>query len=230
MFTGLIEEIGVVERVEEKSNGRKLLIRAALIMSDLKIDDSISISGVCLTAVAVDKNHFAVDAVAETLRKTTVGDWRVGTRLNLERALRADRRLGGHFVQGHVDSVASVSDLQSDQHEWLLTLTIPQLLRKYVILHGSITLDGVSLTVARLPRSASNIAFRRGVERSSLATVSLIPHTLEKTTLGERRVGDKMNLEVDILGKYVESILVSDESGLDENKLKSMGYIVQDAE
>ena len=210
MFTGLIEEIGVVERVEEKQNGRGLLIHAALIMQDLKIDDSISINGVCLTVVAVDKNQFAVDVIAETLRKTSIGEWRAGTRVNLERALRADNRLGGHFVQGHIDAVASISEVQSHQNEWLLTLEVPKHLRKYVILHGSIALDGVSLTVARWQRP--------------LATVALIPHTLERTTLSERRTNDKINVEVDILGKYVESILSSDEPGLDESKLKSMGY------
>jgi len=211
MFTGLIEEIGFVGRVDEKQNGKRLLIHAALIMQDLKIDDSISINGVCLTAVAVDKNQFAVDVIAETLRKTSIGEWRTSTRVNLERALRADSRLGGHFVQGHVDAVASISEVQSHQNEWLLTLEVPQHLRKYVILHGSIALDGVSLTVARW--------------QPPLATVALIPHTLKKTTLSERRAGDKINLEVDILGKYVESILFSDEPGLDESKLKSMGYV-----
>jgi len=225
MFTGLIEEIGVIGRFEEKQNGRRLLIHAELIMQDLKIDDSISINGVCLTAVAVDKNQFAVDVIAETLRKTTIGEWRTSTRVNLERALRADSRLGGHFVQGHVDAVAVVSEVQSLQNEWLLTLEVPQHLRKYVIQHGSIALDGVSLTVARWPRSASYTAFGRGAEQPPLATVALIPHTLKKTTLSERRAGDKINLEVDILGKYVESILSSDEPGLDESKLKSMGYV-----
>lgn len=213
MFTGLIEEIGVVECIEEQGNGKRLVIRAALIMQDLKIDDSISINGVCLTAVAVDKNQFAFDVIAETLRKTTIGEWRTGTRVNLERALRADSRLGGHFVQGHVDAVAVVHEVQSHQNEWLLTLEIPKHFKKYVIQHGSITLDGVSLTVARW--------------QPPLATVALIPHTLERTTLSERKIGDKINVEVDILGKYVESILASHEPGLDENKLKSMGYVSQ---
>lgn len=211
MFTGLIEEIGVVERVEEKQRGRRLLIHAASIMQDLKIDDSISINGVCLTAVAVDKNQFAVEVIAETLRKTSIGEWRAGTRVNLERALRADSRLGGHFVQGHIDALASIHEVQSLQHEFLLIVEVPERLKKYVIEHGSITLDGVSLTVARW--------------HSPQATVALIPHTLKRTTLLERRAGDKINLEVDILGKYVESILSSNEPGLDENKLNSMGYV-----
>jgi len=210
MFTGLIEEIGDVTRIDEKSNGRRLLIRAQEIMRDLKIDDSVSINGVCLTAVAVERQHFAVDAVAETLRKTTLGEWRIGTRVNLERALRADSRLGGHFVQGHVDSVATVSEVQTQHNEWLMTIIVPQHVRKYVILHGSIAIDGVSLTVARLT--------------ASLATVSLIPHTLKKTTLADRRDGDKVNLEVDILGKYLESIFASNKHELDENKLAAFGY------
>jgi riboflavin synthase len=213
MFTGLIEEVGVVERIEEQSNGRRLQIRASHIMHELKVDDSISINGVCLTVVAADKDGFAVQAVTETLRKTTVGEWRTGTRVNLERALRADSRLGGHFVQGHVDTVAQVSNVESRTNEWLLSIVIPAQFAKFVILHGSIALDGVSLTVARW--------------QSPIATVSLIPHTLNKTTLGDRRAGDRINLEVDLLGKYLESLFAKPGAAADltEDKLKTMGYV-----
>lgn len=210
MFTGLIEEIGVIARIEEQGNSKRLLVRASHVLQDLKVDDSVSINGVCLTVVERDAHRFAVQAVAETLRKTTVGEWRASARVNLERALRADSRLGGHFVQGHVDAVATASHVESRTSEWLLSVNVPANLAKYVILHGSITLDGVSLTVARW--------------NSPVATVSLIPHTLEKTTLGERRVGDRVNLEVDLLGKYVESLVAPQPRGLDEEKLTAMGY------
>ncbi len=225
MFTGLIEEIGVIERIEEQGNSRRVLVRAPQVLQDLKVDDSVSINGVCLTVVERDAHRFAVQAVAETLRKTTIGEWRAGTRVNLERALRADSRLGGHFVQGHVDAVAAVSHVESRPNEWLLSVNIPANLDRYVILHGSITLDGVSLTLARWPRSASFSTFGRGAEQAPIATVSLIPHTLEKTTLGERRVGDQVNLEVDVLAKYIESLFSPPMNELSEEKLKTMGYV-----
>jgi len=214
MFTGLIEEVGIIERVDEPGNGRRLHIRASNILQDLKVDDSISINGVCLTAIEVNKDYFSVQAVAETLRKTTVGEWRTGTRVNLERALRADSRLGGHFVQGHVDAVAQVSNVESRPNEWLLSVRVPSNLTRYVILHGSIALDGVSLTVARW--------------LSPIATVSLISHTLQKTTLGDRRVGDGVNLEVDMLAKYVESLFAPERGGLNEEKLNAMDYVPRD--
>lgn len=210
MFTGLIEEIGVIERISEEQGGRRLTIHAPQILQDVKIDDSISISGVCLTVVAVAAQSLCVQAVPETLRKTTVGECHVGTRVNLERALRADSRLGGHFVQGHVDSVVPVAGVESGPNEWLLSVTLPPAFAKYVILHGSIALDGVSLTVARL--------------RAPTATISLIPHTLHNTTLGDRHPGDKMNLEVDVLGKYIESLCAPLRRPLDENRLSAWGY------
>lgn len=212
MFTGLIEDVGTVTRLTEE-RGRRLTINAPQILAGLKVDDSISIDGVCLTIVAVETQGFSVQAVPETLSKTTVGEWRVGSRVNLERALAAGSRLGGHFVLGHVDSVVAVTAVESLPDESLLSVSIPPAFVKYVIVHGSIALDGVSLTVARW--------------QSPLATVSLIPHTLRRTTLGDRRRGDLINLEADVLGKYVESLWAGSRSTLHEDRLRAWGYPVR---
>ena len=216
MFTGLIEELGTVERIDEEALGRRIAVRASDIMSDTKIDDSISINGICLTVIDRRPGGFVVQAVQETVRKTTAGDWRLGTRVNLERALRADSRLGGHFVQGHVDDVVEVISVQRLPQDWLMTVRIGPSWSKYIIVHGSLALDGVSLTVARW--------------QAPVATVSLIPHTLQHTSLGDRRPGDKLNLEVDILGKYVESLLAPARGPamLDEQSLQTMGYTTRD--
>jgi riboflavin synthase len=203
MFTGLVEEIGQIAAVEAHGTSRRFTIRAEKILEDAKIDDSICVSGVCLTVVAAAENTFQVQAVDETLRKTTLGNLRAGNRVNLECALRPTDRLGGHFVQGHVDGTASIVDLIPQAAGQLMVVELSKDLLRYVIPHGSITLDGVSLTVARLDEPR--------------ITIALIPHTLAQTTLGERRHGDWLNVETDLLGKYVERLLKGDS----ENKLTS---------
>lgn len=210
MFTGIIEEIGTITHVAEERRGRLLTIATVERFADLNVDHSISFNGVCLTIVAVQANGFRVQVVPETLRKTTAGEWRVGTRINLERALRADSRLGGHFVQGHVDAVADVAGVDSAPDDWLLSVKVPPAFVRYVVLHGSVALDGVSLTVARW--------------RAPLATVALILHTRRHTTLSDRRPGDRLNLEVDVLGKYVESLLAQPQRTLSEERLRQWGY------
>jgi riboflavin synthase len=211
MFTGLVEEIGKVAAVESFGASRRFMIRAEKILGDLKIDDSICVSGVCLTVVARSENAFQVQAVDETLRKTTLGNWRAGSRVNLERALRPTDRLGGHFVQGHVDGVALLVDLMPQAAGKLMVVELSRNLARYVIPHGSIALDGVSLTVARLEEPR--------------ITIALIPHTLEQTTLGERLVGDWLNVENDVLGKYVERLFVPRSEGdLTTEKLITWGY------
>lgn len=211
MFTGLIEEIGRLVAVESMGTSRRFTIRAEEILADAKIDDSICVSGVCLTVVAVSGNTFQVQAVDETLRKTTLGNLHQGSRVNLERALRPTDRLGGHFVQGHVDGVAKIVDSIPQAAGKLLVLELDDKLLRYVIPHGSIALDGVSLTVARLVNSR--------------LTIALIPHTLTQTTLGERQAGDWLNVETDLLGKYVERLLVAHtSSGLTETQLLTWGY------
>ncbi|MCI0695595.1 riboflavin synthase [candidate division KSB1 bacterium] len=211
MFTGLVEEIGRLVAVESMGASRRFTIRAEKILADAKIDDSICINGVCLTIVAISGSMFQVQAVDETLRKTTLGNLRQGSRVNLERALRPADRLGGHFVQGHVDGTAKIVDLIPQAAGKLMVVELDDKLLRYIIPHGSIALDGVSLTVARL--------------ENSRLTIALIPHTLAQTTLGERQAGDWLNVETDLLGKYVERLLATRVgSGVTEAQLMTWGY------
>ncbi len=199
MFTGLIEEMGEIANISRSRGAQKLTISASKIMDDLKIDDSVSVDGVCLTVVSRDSHSFSVEAVEETLKKTTLGALKLRQKVNLERALRAGDRLGGHFVQGHVDGVGKVAAWQNQQGGKLLTLRAPQEITKYAIPKGSITVNGVSLTIASLQNSQISIA--------------LIPHTLAVTTLGALKPGDAVNLEADMLGKYVHHLLPQAEKG-----------------
>jgi riboflavin synthase len=211
MFTGLIEEIGQLVAVESMGTARRFTIGAEKILADAKIDDSICVSGVCLTVVAISGNAFQVQAVDETLRKTTLGNLRQSRRVNLERALRPTDRLGGHFVQGHVDGTAQIVDFIPQAAGKLMVVELDNKLLRYVIPHGSIALDGVSLTVAQL--------------ENSRLTIALIPHTLAQTTLGERQAGDWINVETDLLGKYVERLLATQAgSNLTNEKLLAWGY------
>ncbi|RMF69959.1 MAG: riboflavin synthase [Calditrichaeota bacterium] len=211
MFTGLVEEVGRVTQASRRGGALRLTIAAEHVVQDLEVDDSIAVNGVCLTAVEVKGSSFLVEAVEETLRKTTLASLRTGSRVNLERSLTLADRLGGHFVQGHVDGVGRVTSLQKQKGGVLLNVRLPSYLMKYVISEGSIAIDGVSLTVARLA----------GDE----ITISLIPHTLELTTLGEVHPGQAVNIEVDVIGKYVESILTKSDAGkLTEAWMQRLGY------
>jgi riboflavin synthase len=192
MFTGLVEEGGIVRAVEPGERGARLVIGAGAVLDGLGIGDSVAVNGACLTAVAVSEEGFAVDAVAETLRRTNLGALAPGDRVNLERPMRLGDRLDGHLVQGHVDGVGEVASARAEGESTVLEITAPPDLLRYVVEKGSVTVDGVSLTVAaRLP------------ERF---TVALIPHTMTITTLGPQAVGRAVNLEVDVVAKYVESL------------------------
>lgn len=211
MFTGLIEEIGTIKNTRRQNGAVCFSIEAEEVLRELNIDDSISIQGVCLTVTKIAAPTFEVQAVEETLRKTKLGQLKIGSRVNLERAVRAADRMGGHFVQGHVDDVGTISRIQQQEGGILLSITIPPHLMKYIISEGSITIDGVSLTVARLQENE--------------ITISLIPHTLDKTTLSDLQMRDQVNIEVDILGKYIENLLSkSDSSKISEPWLEQMGY------
>ncbi len=195
MFTGLIEEIGSIASSEHRGTSRRIIVNAKIIMSDVKADDSISINGACQTVVTHTDTTFSVDAIDETLRKTTLGSLISGQKVNLERAVRAGSRLGGHIVQGHVDCVGtirSIAELQGSRQLWV---EFPPQFSQYVVPVGSICLDGVSLTVARADQNR--------------VMVALIPHTLAVTTIGLKRVGDKLNIEFDIIGKYIEKMTSS---------------------
>jgi riboflavin synthase len=192
MFTGIVRERGRVASVQDGPAGTRLEIDAPATASELGIGDSVSISGACLTATAVSNGTFSVTAIAETLSRTTLGRLRTGDVVNLETATRAGDPLGGHFVQGHVDAVGRIASVE-DGRVWVEAP--PEILR-YCVEKGSITVDGVSLTIAGLRESAFEVA--------------LIPHTLEVTTLGALEPGDEVNLEVDVLAKYVEKLIDRD--------------------
>jgi riboflavin synthase len=192
MFTGIVRERGRVASVQDGPAGTRLEIDAPATASELGIGDSVSISGACLTATAVSNGTFSVTAIAETLSRTTLGRLRTGDVVNLETATRAGDPLGGHFVQGHVDAVGRIASVE-DGRVWVEAP--PEILR-YCVEKGSITVDGVSLTIAGLRESAFEVA--------------LIPHTLEVTTLGDLEPGDEVNLEVDVLAKYVEKLIDRD--------------------
>ena len=187
-----------------------MIIAAHAVFDDLAVDGSIAVSGVCLTVINLADASFQVEAVGETLRKTTLGTLRSGSKVNLERALRFSDRLGGHLVQGHVDGVGQIMDVQPQEGGRLIAVAISPRLSKYVISEGSIAIDGVSLTVARL--------------REDTATISLIPHTLQKTTFGELKIGAKVNIEVDLIGKYIEKLLPHSEPKFSEEWLQKMGF------
>jgi len=192
MFTGIVEQIGTVTSVDETSAGHRLVVRAAA-LGDLAIGASIAVNGVCLTAVEPAGDEVAVDVIPETLSRTNLGLLGVGSQVNLERPMRADGRFDGHVVQGHVDGTGTVTSISDDEDGTTMRIeTRPELMR-YIVEKGSITVDGVSLTVAA--------AYETGFE------VALIPHTVEVTTLGLRNVGDNVNLETDVLAKYVERLM-----------------------
>ena len=196
MFTGIIEELGIVEAIEPRSTGSRLRVRAPLVCSDTKEGDSICVSGVCLTAVDLKPGSFGADVSPETLTRTSLRLAKVGAPVNLERALLPTTRLGGHIVQGHVDGVGEIVGVRDEGETRLVDFTLPPDVDAVTILHGSITLNGVSLTVNALPAPGR-------------CQVALIPHTRAVTTLGDLRAGDPVNVEGDLIGKYVGRIVAS---------------------
>jgi riboflavin synthase len=192
MFTGIVREIGAVEEVDRSSAGARLRIAAGL-ASELKPGDSVSVAGACLTVASRGDRTFEADVMNQTLSLTTLGDVEPGGRVNLEPALRVGESLGGHLVQGHVDATAEVTSARDDGIARRLEVQVPAPLRRYLVEHGSVTVDGVSLTVAALTQE--------GFE------VSLIPETLERTTLGAAAEGGRVNLEVDQIARYVERLV-----------------------
>ena len=197
MFTGIVEELGTVEAVEHGEQSARLTVRGPLVASDAVHGASIAVDGVCLTVTEHDAERFTVDVMLETLRRTALGRLVPGARVNLERAVRSDGRFAGHVVQGHVDGVGEVLAREPGDRWEVVTVGLPAALAPYVVEKGSIAVDGVSLTVTALDDHAPSFS------------VSLIPTTLELTTLGHRAVGEPVNLEVDVLAKYVERLLAA---------------------
>ena len=193
MFTGLIEEVGRVSRIEPLESGFRLSIEAQRVLGDLGEGDSLALDGVCLTALHVTPEGLSADVSSETIARTNLGQMRVGTAVNLERPLAVGQRLGGHFVQGHVDGVSRVVAVAREGEFVRMTFTIPDGLRPFLVEKGSVALSGVSLTVASI--------------RKDVFDVQLVPHTLERTNLVNDERAEALNVEVDILGKYVSQLL-----------------------
>ena len=193
MFTGIIEELGVVDALEDQGDAVRLTVRGPHVTSDARLGDSIAVNGCCLTVAERGEETFTADVMRETLDKTSLGGLAPGSRVNLERAVTASTRLGGHIVQGHVDGTGTLLSRTPSQHWELVEVSLPADLARYLVDKGSVTVDGVSLTVVH----AADDRF----------TVSLIPETLARTTLGRTPAGDLVNLEVDVIAKYVERLL-----------------------
>ena len=197
MFTGIIEHIGTIVSLSLQRDGGRLTVHAPTLAGSLSVSNSIAVNGCCLTIVSADKDQFSADLSGETLRKTSFGAQSgaltTGSRVNLEQPLTAGKEFGGHFVLGHVDGIGRIAHLQPEGENWWLGVQIPEDFARYIVPKGSITIDGISLTVAR--------------SRSPIVEVAVIPYTYEHTTLRDHKPGDAVNLEADILGKYVERYL-----------------------
>jgi riboflavin synthase len=205
MFTGIVEERGEVAAVTDLGDAVRLSVRAHTVTADAAHGDSIAVDGCCLTVTDVDDGVFTADVMKESLDRTALGRLGTGSAVNLERAVRADGRLGGHLVQGHVDAVGTVVARTPSTHWEVVRVSVPVALARYLAPKGSVTVDGVSLTVVTVDDAD-------GRDRDASFTVSLVPTTLELTTLGRKSVGDPVNLEVDVIAKYVERLLDAKES------------------
>ncbi len=218
MFTGIIEEVGSIYQIESGSKSSRLLIKADKVLSKSKLGDSIAVNGVCLTVTEISADKFKADVMAETLRKSNLGALKIGSLVNLERALSLETRLGGHIVSGHIDDTGTITNfLKEDNAIWVTVSTSNNVL-KYIVHKGSITIDGISLTVAYV----DDECFK----------VSIIPHTGSETTLLNKKVGTTVNLECDLIGKYVEKLMYfnnkSDDnpkSSIDESFLRNNGFM-----
>jgi riboflavin synthase len=214
MFTGIIEEIAKIEKTKPIVGGLSIKIGAIKILDDISVNDSICVDGVCLTVTNFDNSGFWVDAVGATLEKSTFASVKPSSYVNLERSVRLNDRLGGHLVQGHVNGIGTISEIQKLGENYLLQITVPENLKKYLIREGSIAVNGISLTIADLDKN--------------LISISIIPHTWQNTNLRHKKVNDKVNIEIDVLAKYVEKLLTKDNSGseknITENWLKEIGY------
>jgi riboflavin synthase len=197
MYTGIVEELGEVVVLERLEDAARITVRGPLITQDAGHGDSVAINGVCLTVTAARDGTFTADVMLETLNRSCLGDLRPGSPVNLERPMRLDGRLGGHLVQGHVDGTGAIVSRSPAEHWDVVRISLPAGLARYVVDKGSVSVDGVSLTVTRTGEARDPSWFE----------VSLIPETLERTTLGRKRPGDTVNLEVDVIAKYVEKLL-----------------------
>lgn len=215
MFTGIIEHMGTVEALKANAEGGRLTIHAPSLAKQLAVSNSVAVNGCCLTVVELDKERFSFDLSGETLRKTAIGEWKAGLRVNLEQPLTAGEEFGGHFVLGHVDTVGRVVWLEPEGENWWFGVEVPESFARYIVPQGSISIDGISLTVARW--------------NGRVAEIAIIPYTYEHTNVRDQKIGDAVNLEGDVLGKYVERHLearanAKPSSGLSIEELISQGF------
>jgi riboflavin synthase len=193
MFTGIIEHLGTVHSLQVHPEGGRLTIHAPTVAPHLAIANSIAVDGCCLTVIELDGEQFSADLSTETLRKTSMSQWHTGTRVNLEQPMTAGKEFGGHFVLGHVDTVGRVTGLDPEGENWWYRVEVPEAFAKYIVPQGSVAIDGISLTVARW--------------NGRVAKIAIIPFTYEHTNIQRKKIGDAVNLEGDVLGKYVERYL-----------------------
>lgn len=212
MFTGIIEELGRLESLQRGAQSAALRIAASTVLDGVQLGDSIAVNGVCLTVTSFDAKSFTADVMHETLRRSALGSLRAGSAVNLERAMAANGRFGGHIVSGHIDGVGTVTQVRRDDNAIWYRIRCPAELLRYIIEKGSIAIDGISLTVASLGKQDFS--------------VSVIPHTAAHTTLSQRRAGDTVNLENDCIGKYVERLLSGGQTtgGISQEFLLKFGY------
>lgn len=217
MFTGIVEEIGTIKQIKNGLKSSKLIINCNKVLEKTEIGDSICTNGVCLTVTNINKGTFEADVMAETIRKSNLNTLKIGSKVNLERALSLSTRLGGHLVSGHIDGIGYIKDLKKeDSSIWITIKTSADILR-YIVYKGSITIDGISLTIAYVD--------------DDVFKVSIIPHTLQQTILSSKNIGDSVNLECDMIGKYVEKLLgitspdKQQANNINETFLKENGFI-----
>ncbi|MEB3766926.1 riboflavin synthase [Acinetobacter sp. MD2] len=214
MFTGIIESVGQVESLQPLGGDVRVRIRTELDLSDVNLGDSIATNGVCLTVIAWGKDWYSADVSLESLNRTTLGQWKVGQKVNVEKAMLPTTRFGGHIVSGHVDAVAEISCVRHDARSLYFEVTAPAALAKYLAEKGSITVDGVSLTINHL--------------RGNILSLNLIPHTAERTNIATWKLGTQVNLEVDILARYIERLLLGDKAAEVSNESKlSMAFLAE---
>ncbi|WP_300712365.1 riboflavin synthase [uncultured Brachyspira sp.] len=209
MFTGIVEEIGTVKSVQSKV----IIVEADKIFDDLHLGDSVAVNGTCLTVSSFDNKIFNADVTQETLNRTNLGSLKNGSKVNLERAMTLSGRFGGHIVSGHIDGVGIIKSMKKDDNAIILTIEVPRTLMKYIVEKGSVTVDGISLTVASLTDNTFSIA--------------VIPHTLKETVLYYKKEGDKVNIENDVIGKYVERLLTFKEDNENNNDSKKSNITME---
>ena len=215
MFTGIIEEVGEIKTIKRSQKFAVLSIEGDTIFSDLKVGHSVAVNGICLTVVSLSNNTFTADIMSETLDRSSLGSLKSGSKVNLERAMDASGRFGGHIVSGHIDGIGFITSIKEDANAIWYTISCSDKLLCYIVEKGSITIDGISLTVAKVTNSNF--------------TVSIIPHTAKSTILSERSVTDKVNLENDVIAKYIEKFIInkskSNNSNITSDFLKKTGFI-----